>query len=74
MNSLCRRISKRSKVLVPLPQGDLRVVIFRQRVGMRTGPFTCSTAGRGEEGRGEEVSVALGSPAQQAARPRPSRR
>lgn len=26
----------------PLPQGDLRVVIFSTRVGMRTGPFTFS--------------------------------
>ena len=25
----------------PLPQGDLRVVIFSTRVGMRTGPLTC---------------------------------
>jgi len=46
-----------------LPQGDLRVVIFRQRVGMRTGPFTLSclslaprirsahTAGRQRQGK-----------------------
>ncbi len=26
----------------PLPQGDLRVVIFSTRVGMRTGPLTCA--------------------------------
>ena len=30
-----------SKVLVPLPQGDLRVVSTSLRVGMRTGPLTC---------------------------------
>ena len=34
------RISKRSQVLVPSPQGDLRVVMPRILVGMRTGPFT----------------------------------
>ena len=34
------RISKRSQVLVPSPQGDLRVVMCSTLVGMRTGPFT----------------------------------
>lgn len=34
------RISKRSQVLVPSPQGDLRVVMPRILVGMRTGPRT----------------------------------
>ena len=33
-------ISKQSQVLVPSPQGDLRVVMRRRLVGMRTGPFT----------------------------------
>lgn len=33
-------ISNRSQVLVPSPQGDLRVVMVRHLVGMRTGPFT----------------------------------
>ena len=33
-------ISKRSHVLVPSPQGDLRVVILSTLVGRRTGPFT----------------------------------
>lgn len=36
------RISKRSQVLVPSPQGDLRVVMRSTLVGMRTGPFTLS--------------------------------
>jgi hypothetical protein len=31
---------KRSQVLVPSPQGDLRTVSLRVFVGMRTGPFT----------------------------------
>ena len=29
-----------SQVLVPSPQGDLRVVMCSTLVGMRTGPFT----------------------------------
>lgn len=35
-------ISKRSQVLVPSPQGDLRVVMRSTLVGRRTGPFTLS--------------------------------
>ena len=34
------RISKRSHVLVPSPQGVLRHVILRTLVGRRTGPLT----------------------------------
>lgn len=36
------RISKRSQVLVPSPQGDLRVTILSFLVGRRTGPDTFS--------------------------------
>jgi hypothetical protein len=36
------RISSLSQVLVPSPHGDLRVVMSRRLVGMRTGPFTFS--------------------------------
>merc|ERR1712139_647013 len=39
MRRLWMRISKRSQVLVPSPQGDLRVVMLRILVGMRTGPL-----------------------------------
>lgn len=38
MTRLWMRISKRSQVLEPSPQGDLRVVIRRTLVGMRAGP------------------------------------
>merc|ERR1719401_833925 len=34
------RISKRSHVFVPSPQGDLRVVMRSVLVGRRTGPLT----------------------------------
>jgi hypothetical protein len=40
MIRLWMRISKRSQVAVPLPQGDLRVVKRRILVGRRTGPET----------------------------------
>ncbi|EEY59709.1 uncharacterized protein PITG_12299 [Phytophthora infestans T30-4] len=40
MIRLWMRISKRSHVLVPSPQGDLRVVRRRILVGRRTGPDT----------------------------------
>eukprot|EP00168_Porphyra_purpurea_P015961 TRINITY_DN5058_c0_g1_i1.p2 TRINITY_DN5058_c0_g1~~TRINITY_DN5058_c0_g1_i1.p2 ORF type:complete len:103 (+),score=10.16 TRINITY_DN5058_c0_g1_i1:79-387(+) len=39
MRRLWMRISKRSQVLVPSPQGDLRVVITRFWWGASTGPF-----------------------------------
>jgi hypothetical protein len=39
---LCTLISNRSKVFVPLPQGDFLVVMRRVFVGMRTGPLTFS--------------------------------
>lgn len=42
MRRLWMRISKRSQVLVPSPQGDLRVVMRSTLVGMRTGPLTLS--------------------------------
>jgi hypothetical protein len=40
MTRLCTRISQRSQVLVPSPQGDLRTVRRSTLVGMRTGPRT----------------------------------
>lgn len=42
MRRLWMRISKRSQVSEPLPQGDLRVVMRRTLVGRRTGPLTLS--------------------------------
>ena len=41
---LWMRISNLSHVLVPLPQGDLRVVIRRTLVGSRMGPLTFSSS------------------------------
>ena len=49
MMRLWIRISKRSQVLVPSPQGLFRVVNRKTLVGSRTGPDTCrlfSTAPR----------------------------
>jgi len=40
MTRLWILISKRSQVLVPSPQGDLRVVMRKTLVGMRAGPLT----------------------------------
>ena len=42
MRRLWMRISNRSQVLVPSPQGDLRVVMRSVLVGSRTGPLTLS--------------------------------
>ena len=41
---LWMRSSKRSKVLVPFPQGDYRVVMARHLVGMRATPEACTLA------------------------------
>ncbi|VEU40574.1 unnamed protein product [Pseudo-nitzschia multistriata] len=43
---LWMRISKRSHVLVPSPEGALRVVILNFLVGIRTGPLTRSFLSR----------------------------
>merc|ERR1719324_1691168 len=43
MSRLCTRISQRSYVFVPSPQGDFRTVRRRVFVGSRTGPATWSS-------------------------------
>lgn len=56
---LWMRISKRSQVLVPSPQGDLRVTILSFLVGRRTGPDTLSFFSTAPFFRSAQTAVGL---------------